>query len=156
MWREIGVPESTCGPFALLRKNRLEIRRQRATGCSSADRVPAIDTWPFPNIPLVAFTALTADDRRILEALTQTYLLHAAQSRQLAPAPRDCPEFDFRSYPANSAFHHSGTRIPRWICRLFFANQVQEPLQQLRSVRFQFLCSTGRMARICAIEVWNK
>lgn len=38
--------------------------------------------WPFPNVPPELFEMLTDDERRTLEALTQTYLEHVAHRRQ--------------------------------------------------------------------------
>jgi len=44
-----------------------------------------MNTWPFPNIPPELFEALSDDERRTLEALTQIYLEHIAHRRQRPP-----------------------------------------------------------------------
>jgi hypothetical protein len=46
-------------------------------------------TWPFPNIPPELFETLTDDERRTLEALTQTYLEHVAHRQQRPPVAND-------------------------------------------------------------------
>jgi hypothetical protein len=46
-------------------------------------------TWPFPNIPPELFEALTDDERRTLEALTQTYLEYLALRQQRPPFAND-------------------------------------------------------------------
>jgi hypothetical protein len=48
-----------------------------------------MNTWPFPNIPPELFETLTADERRTLEALTQTYLEHIAHRQQRPPLAND-------------------------------------------------------------------
>lgn len=40
-------------------------------------------TWPFPNIPPKLFETLSDDERRTLEALTQTYLAHVELHRSV-------------------------------------------------------------------------
>lgn len=42
-----------------------------------------MDTWPLPNIPPELFDTLTDDERRTLEALTQTYLAHVELRRAI-------------------------------------------------------------------------
>jgi hypothetical protein len=53
------------------------------------DKVRAMHTWPFPNIPPELFATLSDDERRTLEALTQTYLEHVAHRQQRPPTPND-------------------------------------------------------------------
>lgn len=69
--------------------NRSEIGAERETADAHPDRVSVMHTWPFPGIPPELFETLTADERRTLEALTQTYLEHVAQRQQRPPVTND-------------------------------------------------------------------
>jgi hypothetical protein len=48
-----------------------------------------MDTWPFPNIPPKLFEALSDDDKRLLEAITQLVLAEYVARRQRTPIPND-------------------------------------------------------------------
>jgi hypothetical protein len=69
--------------------NRSEIAAERETTRPRPDRVPAMETWPYPNIPPELFDTLTDDERATLEALTRTYLEHVALRQQRPPITND-------------------------------------------------------------------
>jgi len=69
--------------------NRSEIAADHETARPGVDRMPAMETWPYPNIPPELFDTLTDDERTTLEALTKTYLEHVALRRPHPPSPDD-------------------------------------------------------------------
>lgn len=69
--------------------NRSEIAAEREMASQSPDRIPAMETWPYPNIPPELFDTLTDDERATLEALTRTYLEQVALRQQRPPITND-------------------------------------------------------------------